>query len=95
MNNYPEVFQVFLEENPHLWKRFEEEANKAWDRGLRQYSSKAIVEYIRHETPLYERNGAWKISNNHTPWLSRHYIALNPDRATLFKIGAIHKKNRP
>ena len=92
MNEYPKNFQVFLEENPHLWKRFEEEANKAWDRGLRRYSSKAIVEYIRHETALSERNGKWKISNNHTPWLARHYMSLHPDRTGLFKTSEIRKK---
>ena len=91
-NKYPKKFQTFLEENPHLWERFEKEANKAWDRGLRRYSSKAIVEYIRHETALYENNSKWKICNDHTPWLARHYISRHPDRTGLFKLKAIRSK---
>lgn len=94
MNEYPKKFQVFLEENQRIWKRFEEEANKVWDRGIRRYSSKAIVEYIRHETALSELNSKWKISNNHTPWLARHYISLHPDRESLFKLKMIRSKNK-
>jgi hypothetical protein len=86
---YPTEFLMFLSENNALWKRFEAEANKAWNRGFRHYSSKTIVEYIRHETALYERTGDFKINNNHTPHLARYYQELHPDRAGLFETRAL------
>lgn len=89
---YPTEFLMFLSENNAIWKRFEAEANKAWNRGFRHYSSKTIVEYIRHETALYERLGEFKINNNHTPHLARYYQELHPDRACLFETRALKKQ---
>lgn len=91
LGNYPQEFMLFVYENPGLWKRFEAEANKAWNRGFRHYSSKTIVEYIRHETALYERTGDFKINNNWTPHLARYYQELHPDKACLFETRVLRK----
>lgn len=92
LGQYPQDFLLFLANNQHIWKRFEREANKAWTRGFRHYSSKCIVEYIRHETALYERMGEFKINNSWTPMLARYYQELHPDRTSLFETRALKKQ---
>lgn len=91
-NQYPSEFLIFLANNQHIWKRFEREANKAFNRGFRHYSSKCIVEYIRHETALYEHMGEFKINNNLTPSLARYYQETHPERATLFETRVLKKE---
>ena len=85
---YPQEFILFLANNPAIWKRFEIEANRVWNRGFRHYGAKTIVEYIRHETSLYEQGGDFKINNSHTSSLARYYIELHPERACLFELRA-------
>lgn len=88
---YPAEFLLFLADNQPIWRRFVTEANKAWNRGFRHYSARTIVEFIRHETCLYERTGDFKINNNHTPHLARYYQELHPDRACLFETRVLRK----
>lgn len=89
---YPQEFLMFIHENPAIWKRFELEADKAWNRGRRHYSAYTIVEYMRHETALAEVGGEFKINNNWRPWLARYYQEMHPDRAGLFETRILRKE---
>lgn len=89
---YPQEFLQWLVENQHIWKRFEREANRLWNKGRRHYSSKTIIEFLRHETALYEQDSEWKINNNFSSSLSRYYIENYPDRSELFELRALKKE---
>jgi hypothetical protein len=88
---YPQDFLLFIANNPKLWDTFEREANRIWHRGFRHYSAYTIVEYMRHETALYEKDSDFKINNNWRPWLARYYQEKYPDRSGLFEIRRIRK----
>lgn len=88
---YRPEFVQWMNENPTIWERFQREANRIWNRGRRHYSARTIVEYIRHETSLYEQGGDFKINNNMTPDLARFYLELHPERAELFELRRLRK----
>lgn len=78
-------FYLWLQENWHIWKAFEAEAARTWDRGRRHYSARTICEYLRHETALSEHEGEWKINGNAVPDLARLYGLRNPDKEGMFE----------
>lgn len=74
-------FPEWINNNLHIWKAFETEANRIWARGRRHYSSRTIGEFLRHETALKENSDTeWKINDHVWPDLSRLYMLIHPDR---------------
>lgn len=78
-------FLAFLPDNTHVYTAFEREAKRIVDRGYTHYSSKTIVEVLRHHSALEQVGGAWKLNNNITPYLSRLFSLMNPANADLFE----------
>lgn len=79
-------FIPMLEQNEELWKRFESEANKAWQRGCRHYSARTIIEFLRHHSAMQQSGQlAFKINNNVAPDFARLYVAMYPERESLFQ----------
>lgn len=79
-------FAAWLASNRHVWRAFEREANRVWNRGRRHYSARTLIEYLRHETALADDGRDWKLNNNHAPDLARLYRLTHPDRAGLFEL---------
>ena len=77
-------FLEFLPENVHVYEAFEREARRIVARGFKHYSSKTIIEVLRHHSALEQVGGAWKLNNNTTPYLSRLFALMNPANADLF-----------
>ena len=81
----PPTFTLWLGDNLHIWDAFETEALKVIARGHDHYSSKTIMEFLRHHSMLEEESsGQWKLNNNHTPYLSRLFAMVHPEHAGLF-----------
>ena len=79
-------FARWLSANWEIWLRFEREANRVYEAGRRHWSSRTIVEYLRHETALREKDSALKLNNNWAPSMARLYLTLHPERANLFEL---------
>ena len=77
-------FDVWLEQNPHIYKAFEREALSVAKR-REHYSAKTIVEFLRHHTMITQKEGEWKIDNYATSGLARHFAKCHPTHASLFK----------
>ena len=71
-------FHFWLSENWHIWKAFEGEAIRTWNRGRRHYSARTLAEYLRHETAIRESDGEFKINGNFVPCMARLFVLLNP-----------------
>lgn len=81
----PVPFIVWLGDNTHIWEAFEAEALKVIARGHERYSSKTILEFLRHHSLLQENSGSpWKLNNDHTPYLARLFAMVHPQHAGLF-----------
>lgn len=78
-------FLAFLPDNTHVYSAFEREAKRVVARGYTHYSSKTIVEVLRHHSALEQVGGAWKLNNNITPYLARLFTLVNPANAGLFE----------
>lgn len=84
--NFLPGFGGWLAENLHVWRAFEREANRVWDRGRRHWSARTIIEYLRHETALADDGRDFKINNVTAPDLARLYRLRYPERADLFEL---------
>lgn len=78
-------FAAWLDANWHVYRRFEREVDAVWVRGRRHYSARTLVEVIRHETAVAEKQSRYKINNRFTADLSRLYGLCRPERANLFE----------
>ena len=78
-------FCAWLASNRHVWRAFEREASRIWNRGRRHYSARTICEVLRHESALAEVGSEWKIDNNTAPDLARLYALVHPARAEMFR----------
>lgn len=82
---FPFAFDSWLLENRELWCAFEREARLVWARGYRHYSARTIIHFLRHHSALTETDCAWKINNNHSPYLGRVFELAYPDMAGFFE----------
>lgn len=79
-------FHCWLNDNFHIYEAFEREANKIAAR-RDHYSSRTIIEVLRHETALREAPNELqlKITNNAAPDLARLYAMFHPERREFFE----------
>jgi hypothetical protein len=83
-DEYPEGFFHWLTQNQHIWKAFNNKALMMATYGKRKrYSARTIIEVMRWDSDLREKNKLFKISNNMVPGLARLWMA---------KHGANHPK---
>jgi hypothetical protein len=85
----PDAFLDWLTDNFHIWKAFERESLAVINAGFKHYSARTILEFLRHHTALTEKNGAFKIRNNSTPYLARLFALVYPEHAELFRFNQV------
>lgn len=78
-------FIDWLPHNLHVWNAFVAETMKVIKRGHTHYSSRTILEFLRHHTATTEQYSEWKINNNLQPYLARLFDAAYPELAGLFE----------
>ena len=94
-DQFSEDFIEWLPDNQHVWDAFVREVFRIRGRGYKHYSSYTIVEYLRHHSAIAENsNGAWKINNNHTAYLSRLFDLRFPESAGLFEYRTVTKPRK-
>jgi hypothetical protein len=76
---YPDGFFHWLDQNQHIWTAFE---NKAFVMACvrKKYSARTIIEVMRWDSDLREKNKLFKLSNNMTPGLARLWMAKHGAR---------------
>jgi hypothetical protein len=83
-NQFPDDFLAWLPANLHVWGSFVREAHAIHRRGIRHYSARTIVHFLRHHTSVHEVGEGWKINNNHSPYLARLFDLRYPEMRGLF-----------
>lgn len=78
-------FVVWLVNNRHVWRRFEQEALKIWNRGRDHYSARTIGEVLRHESALADDDQAYKLNDHIWPDLARLFLECHPACAGFFE----------
>ena len=90
--SHPEIPNNFVEwirDNEHIWIAFRDEALKMTRLGYQHYSSKTIMEYLRHHSVISENSDEFTLNNNHTPYLARVFALAYPKHAGLFAYRAV------
>jgi uncharacterized protein (DUF2461 family) len=78
-------FPFWVFENEHIFNSFAAEAIKVRQRGFKHYSSRTIVEFLRHHTNLREASGGFKINDHSVPYLARLFDLMYPQYSGLFE----------
>ncbi len=73
------AFIAYHHANPHIYAAFRTIALRLYERGVRHYGSKAIMEIVRYETIIRAQTEPLKIDNNHTSRYAR-LLATNDQR---------------
>ena len=74
--SHPEIpnhFVEWLRENEHIWIAFRDEALKMTRLGYQHYSSKTIMEYLRHHSVISENSDEFKLAQqvyHSNPWFA-------------------------
>lgn len=74
---YPSGFWYWLNNNREIYREFENRALRMARIGRNRYSAKTIVEVMRWETDLREKNNLFKINNNYTAGMARLWMATH------------------
>lgn len=85
---FPEDFLGWLRDNRHVWNAFVLQAKAVIDAGYKHYSSRTIIEVLRHHTAITEKNAAWKLNDHNVPYLSRLFALCYPEHKDLFSFRA-------
>jgi hypothetical protein len=98
-------FLPWLERNDAIWQQFQQQTLVLIAAGWRHFSSRTIVEEIRHYTRLREQGRcSFKINGNFAPDLARVFAIRHPAYAKFWEyrrpdwrefIAAIETKEQP
>lgn len=80
---YPDGFFLWLQENRHIWKDFEQKALEMAQVRDR-YSARTLVEVMRWHSDLREKRPLFKLSNNMTPGMARLWMAKHSEHHPKF-----------
>ena len=85
--DYRDDFRVWLKHNPQVWAEFVRKVKKAWLHSHKsRFSARAIMEVIRWETMVHEKDVTFKINNNYVADLSRLVMEVKPELKGYFQI---------
>ena len=85
--DYRADFRRWLKHNPQVWAEFVKKVRKAWLHSHKsRFSARAIMEVIRWETMVHERDKTFKINNNYVADLSRLVMEVKPELKGYFQI---------
>jgi hypothetical protein len=78
-------FMEFLRDNLHVYDAFEKQALAIAAKGFKHYSSRTIIEVLRHHSALQQVGGAWKLNDHITPYMARLFMLLHPELGNFFE----------
>lgn len=86
LTGLPPDYIDWLKANQHVWEAFRDEARRMVAQGRVHYSSKTILEYLRHQSAIREAGSQWKLNNNWTAYLARTWNQAYPMYSSLFTL---------
>jgi hypothetical protein len=81
-----EKFYDYHNENPHVYKEFEDLSNQAWENGRRRYSGWTIINVIRWNFDITTTGKPFKISNDYIAIYTRLFNLRNPEKVGFFEL---------
>ncbi|MGL6123873.1 MAG: hypothetical protein ACRC1W_12855 [Shewanella sp.] len=78
-------FLQWIQDNVHVFHAFAEQVFLVRNKGFKHYSSKTIIEVLRHHSALSDSGVVYKLNNNVTPYLPRLFDLMHPKCAGMFE----------
>jgi hypothetical protein len=72
-------FEIYHQDNPHVYELFKKYARMARDRGFNKFSAKAIFERLRWHYMIETSGDVFKLNNNYTAHYAR--MLMDDDEA--------------
>lgn len=82
---FRQEFGGWLRENWEIYTAFEAQAIKIHKLGREHYGANTIIEYLRHNTLMADKNNEFKINDRFTSSLARLFVLMNPQCEGLFE----------
>ena len=79
-------FERFHENNPHVYKAFEQQALKAIGRGRKKLSAKLIINWIRWNEFLRTSDQNFRINDAYQAYYARHFLECHPEHDGIFEL---------
>jgi len=85
-NKWERMFWIYHDQNPQVFKRFDQMATDMFLRGRRRYSACTIISVIRFEFDLQadDPNSVFKINQNYAGYYARLLLQLMPELPDTF-----------
>jgi hypothetical protein len=78
-------FWRYHENNPNIWRLFEQFTKEARAAGLQRYGVAAIFERVRWHVTVEHRVAGFKMNNNYRSCYARLITLISPDLGKLFE----------
>ena len=92
---FTDDFLKWLTYNVHVWLAFEKEAVRAVGRGLKHYSARTIIEWLRHNSAVRGVADDWKLNDHITPYMARLFRLKYPEYEDFFELRKTKKVYTP
>lgn len=89
-------FNKFHNNNPHIFKAFEEQSLRAINKGRKKISSKLIINWIRWNEFLKTSDKNFKINDAYQSYYARYFVELYPQYIDVFEFRKLrNEENNP
>jgi len=88
------TFLDFHHKNPEVWALFRDICLRLYQRGVRHYGARCVMEVVRYESALRTEGQPWKINNNHVPFYARLLMTQDQRFAQFFEIRESRQRKR-
>ena len=78
-------FNKFNQDNPHIFKAFEEQALRAIAKGRKKISSKLIINWIRWHEFLESSDKNFEINDAYQSYYARYFVEKHPQYNDVFE----------
>lgn len=79
-DKYPQGFWAWYLKNAHIYRAFESMALQMAFSGRQRYSARTIIENIRWQSDLQDKEVTFKINGNNVPGLARLFMEMHGQR---------------
>lgn len=80
-----EGFEIFNQNNPHVFEAFEQQALKAINKGREKISAKLIINWIRWNEFLRTSDQNFKINDAYQSYYARFFVEKYPEYQNRFE----------
>lgn len=84
-------FREYDEKHPEIWAEFEKRSLEAASRGFRKIGAHLIVQVMRWETKIGDKEGNFRLKNDYFPYFARKFLSKHPNLEGFFELRTLKR----